>query len=81
MAIRHMISSPVTILTPTRNGRVWIKYESGRMVETDTTELVADGGWPEINRVLDAIAATWKWTDEWQTPNWHRQGTAPLAPA
>lgn len=48
-------------------------------METDTTELVADGGWPEINRVLDAIAATWKWTDEWQTPNWHRQGTAPLA--
>jgi hypothetical protein len=81
MAIRHMISGPVTILTPTRNGRVWIRYESGRMAETDVTELIADGGSPERNRAIEEVTANWKWTDEWQTPNWHRQGTARLDPA
>jgi len=34
------------------------------MAEAGITELIADGGWGEINRVLAAITATWKWTDE-----------------
>jgi hypothetical protein len=81
MAIRHLISNTVELLTPSRNGRVWIRYQSGRMAEVDTGELIAAGGWEEINRAFNAVAATWKWTDEWETPNWHRQCTSAFATA
>ena len=76
MAIRHMISNPVTILTPSRDGRIWIQYQDGRKAEVEITELHADGDWQEINWAINGITANWQWTDEWMGPNWHAQGTA-----
>ena len=76
MAIRHMISNPVTILTPSKYGRIWIQYQDGRKAEVEITELHADGDWQEINWVINGITANWQWTDEWMGPNWHAQGTA-----
>jgi hypothetical protein len=74
MAIRHMISEPVLLLTPVKNGRIWIRYQSGRIAEIDVTELHAEGNWQEINGVIDAIESVWKWHN-WDTPEWHYQGT------
>jgi hypothetical protein len=78
MAIRHLLSGPVTIMTPRKDGRVWIRYYSGRIAEVDGTELSADNGISEIGSALTAIADKWDWR-EWDTPNWHLQATAQRA--
>ena len=77
MAIRHMLSGPVTIMTPRKDGRVWIRYQSGRIAEVDGTELSADDGIREIGAALATIANTWDWR-EWDTSNWHLQATTPI---
>jgi hypothetical protein len=69
-----MISEPVLLLTPCKNGRIWIRYGSGRIAEVDVTELHADDSWREINTVVKAIEDVWKWQN-WDTPEWHYQGT------
>ena len=73
MAIRHMISDPITILSPSREGRIWIQYSDGRKAEVAITELHSENGWKEINAAIDPVTASWDWK-EWLNPTtWHLQ--------
>jgi hypothetical protein len=75
MAIRHLISEPITILTPCKNGRIWIRYNTGRKAEVNITELVADGSFKEMNAAVAAVDTNWDWSN-FDSPEWHRRGTA-----
>ncbi len=74
MAIRHLISEPIQILTPCKNGKVWLKYQNGRKAEADICELIADGSFKEINQTISAIDATWDYRN-FDSADWHIQGT------
>ncbi len=74
MAIRHLISNPVAILTPCKDGKTYIRYQSGQLALVEVSELHADNGIQEIGARLSEINATWDWA-EWDSPNWHVQGT------
>ena len=74
MAIRHLMSDPVTVLTPCKNGRLWLRYSTGRLAEVEVTELIADGGFKEINKTIAAIDSTWDYRD-FDSQHWHLQNT------
>ena len=74
--IYHMISKPVTILTPTRDGRLWIRYQDGTQKETSVSELWADSGISEINAAIAPLNASWNWSTWTDPQKWHLQGTS-----
>jgi hypothetical protein len=66
-----LISEPILILTPSRNGIVVILYKSGRRALVDVVELHADGEIAEINQAISQHSADWDYTN-WQDPDkWH----------
>jgi hypothetical protein len=69
--IRHLISEPILILTPSRCGIVVIQYQSGRRALVDVAELHADGGIKEINDAIGQHNSGWDYAN-WDDPDkWH----------
>ena len=72
MAIRHLISGPVEILTPSRDGKVVIRYQSdGRRAVVDVGELYGDRGISEVNQAIGAHNLTWDFSTWLDPARWH----------
>ncbi|HTY25591.1 MAG TPA: hypothetical protein VMC85_20850 [Desulfomonilaceae bacterium] len=65
--ITHLISDPIQILSPSRNGKVVIEYASGRRAIVDTTELDATCGISEINQAIGSHNNSWDYST-WVDP-------------
>jgi len=66
------MSGPITILTPPRNGKVVIEYQSNKRRDiTDTLELHDDTDGREIQTVLMKNNDNWDYANWLDPDKWH----------
>jgi hypothetical protein len=69
--IYYRISGAITILTPSREGKIVIQYRSGRTEIADVGGLWADKGIKEVNDAIGTLNESFDFAN-WQDPDkWH----------